>query len=147
MISEAAAFWQKNALRNLTRQQWESLCDGCGKCCLHRLEDEETGVIHFTNVACRLFNPQTCQCTDYANRGQRVPECLVLTPENITHAPLPLSCAYRRVAMSEDLPAWHPLVSGDPLSTHVSGHSVLGRVVPESEAGDLSQHLLAIDGF
>ncbi len=146
MKSEAQPFWE-SPLELLSRIQWESLCDGCAKCCLHKLEDEHTAETYFTNVACRLLDIDSCRCTQYAQRSDLVPDCLVLTPENIRGADLPATCAYRLLAEGKCLPRWHPLLSGDRASVHESGNSVLGRVVAETEAGDLEQHLLGVDGF
>jgi uncharacterized cysteine cluster protein YcgN (CxxCxxCC family) len=120
----------------MTPQEWESLCDGCGLCCLIRLEDEDTGEIIPTHVACRLFDPDACRCTDYAQRRRQVPDCIKLTPNNIEKLPwMPLSCAYRRLHEGKDLPAWHPLVTGDPLSVHKAGVSVRGKTISESVLG------------
>jgi uncharacterized protein len=140
-------FWRDTPLAAMTRAQWESLCDGCGKCCLLKLEDEDSGRLYFTTVACRLLDHRTCRCTRYAMRTRLVDDCLKLTPENLHQGKLPPTCAYRLLAEGRDLPAWHPLVTGDPESTHRSGNSVRGRVVSESPDLDLTQHLLAADRF
>ena len=131
------------ALAGLSAEKWEALCDGCGRCCVHRVEDVDTGAVHDTNVACRLLDADACRCTDYPRRTERVPECLVLSPENVAAAPLPASCAYRRVAAGRDLPDWHHQVCGDRDAVHRAGASVRGRVVPEADAGDLLHHLVA----
>ncbi|MGD2081844.1 MAG: YcgN family cysteine cluster protein [Chromatiales bacterium] len=137
-------FWRRKALDALEPAEWESLCDGCGKCCLHKLEDEDTREIRFTNVACRLLDAATCRCSDYANRSSRVPDCVTLTPEVLDDPYwLPATCAYRLVAEGKDLPDWHPLVSGDAMSVVRSGHSVCGRVVSEVDADDLEHHLIS----
>ncbi|MGE4372087.1 MAG: YcgN family cysteine cluster protein, partial [Xanthobacter sp.] len=113
----------------MTGDQWESLCDRCGRCCLVKLEDEDTGEIAYTDVGCRLFDTKSCGCADYANRSQTVPECVRLTPEVVeTLSWLPPTCAYRLVREGKDLPIWHPLVSGDYGSVVSSGISVFGRV-------------------
>lgn len=137
------SFWRTTPLAAMTRQQWESLCDGCGKCCVHKLEDEETGELLPTNVACRLLDRRTGRCSDYRNRRAHVPECVRLTPAKVlTLDWLPESCAYVRLARGEDLPDWHPLVSGDPDSVHRAGQSVRGWTVSEDEAGPLEHHLV-----
>jgi uncharacterized cysteine cluster protein YcgN (CxxCxxCC family) len=122
-------FWRTTPLEAMTPAQWESLCDGCGRCCLVKLEDEDTGAIHATDVACRLFDAGTCRCKDYANRTSAVPDCVSLTPEAVrTLAWLPPTCGYRLVADGKDLPHWHPLVSGRAESVVEAGVSVRGRV-------------------
>jgi uncharacterized cysteine cluster protein YcgN (CxxCxxCC family) len=122
-------FWKTKSLEDMTAAEWESLCDGCGKCCLAKLEDEDTGEIHWTSVACRLFDAGTCRCKDYANRLAKVPDCVQLTPRNVrTLTWLPSTCAYRLIANGKDLFNWHPLVSGDPRSVHRAGVSVRGKI-------------------
>lgn len=138
-----APFWKTVPLHRMSRTQWESLCDGCGKCCVHKLEDEETGEIFPTNVACRLLDPRTARCKDYPNRKAHVPECVRLTPAVLdTIEWLPSSCAYIRIHRGQDLPAWHPLVTGDPDSTAKAGMSVAGKTVNEDEVGDLEHHII-----
>ena len=127
----------------LTKEQWESLCDGCAKCCLNKLEDEETGELWYTNVVCNLLDLETCSCSDYPNRSIRVPECVTLTPENSRELYwMPSTCAYRLLAEGKELPEWHPLVSGDPLSILRAGQTVCGRVIHEKDADDLENHLI-----
>ncbi len=122
-------FWKTKPLEAMSPAEWESLCDGCGKCCLAKLEDEDTGDIHWTSVACRLFDAGACRCSDYAGRLKRVRDCVRLTPENVrTLTWLPATCAYRLVAEGKDLAWWHPLVSGNPETVHEAGISVRGRV-------------------
>ncbi len=126
----------------MTESEWESLCDRCGKCCLHKLQDED-GPVHYTNVACRLLNPGTCQCKDYADRWDSVPDCVQLGPlviDGITW--LPSTCAYRLLAEGKTLPWWHPLVSGDPETVHRAGISVRGKCIPENRAGPLGHHIV-----
>ena len=136
-------FWRRKTLAEMTRSEWESLCDGCAKCCLDKLQDDDTGEISYTEVACRLLDLGTCRCTDYANRKRFVPDCVVLTPRTVARLSwLPSSCAYRLVSEGKDLEWWHPLVSGDPETVHRAGVSVRGRAVPEALAGDLEDHVV-----
>ena len=135
-------FWENIPLAEMSATQWESLCDGCGKCCLHKLEDEDSGEVYVCNVACRLLDLETCQCSDYKNRKQTVPGCTVLTPDRIAEFHwLPETCAYRLVAEGNPLHEWHPLVSGEITSVHNAGVSVRGRVISEAEVDDLQQHI------
>ena len=136
-------FWREKTLRQMSRSEWESLCDGCGKCCVHKLEDEDTGELLTTNVACRLLDRRTGRCKDYRNRRAYVPECVRLTPEKIKQLDwLPSTCAYLRLANGEDLPDWHPLITGDPESVHAAGQSVRGWTVSEDDVGDLENHVI-----
>ncbi len=129
-------FWKRKSLAEMTSSEWESLCDGCALCCLQKLEDEETGDVYFTDVACRLLDTNTCRCTDYATRAKKVADCLVLSADKPeTFHWLPGSCAYRRLAEGKDLPDWHPLRTGDPDSVHEAGISAMGKVVSETETG------------
>lgn len=121
----------------MTPDEWESLCDGCGKCCLHKLEDEDTGEIYFTRVACYLLDEHSCRCRQYEQRQQLVPDCLSLTPDQIGQLSwLPSTCAYRLVGEGKDLLPWHPLVSGDPNSVHRALMSVRGLIVNEQDVAD-----------
>ena len=131
-------FWRRKGLADMTSVEWESLCDGCGRCCLNKLEDEDTGRIYYTDVGCRLLDGTTCRCKDYANRSEEVDDCLRLSPDNVAELNwLPPSCAYRLVANGRDLYWWHPLVSGDPDSVHAAGISVRGRVgISEADLGE-----------
>ncbi|WOI34936.1 YcgN family cysteine cluster protein [Tritonibacter scottomollicae] len=126
-------FWERKPLKTLSAHEWEALCDGCGKCCLNKLEDEDTGEVALTRVACRLLDDQSCQCAHYETRHSFIPECIVLKPENLdTHAYwMPQTCAYRRLWEGKSLPDWHPLVTGDPDSVHRAGVSVRGMTVSE----------------
>ncbi len=122
-------FWKTKQLEEMSAAEWESLCDGCGKCCLSKLEDEDTGDIYWTSVACRMFDPESCRCADYENRLAAVPDCVGLTPENVrTISWLPGTCAYRLVAEGRDLYWWHRLVSGNAETVHEAGVSIRGRV-------------------
>ena len=139
----AGRFWEEKSLEQMSRAEWESLCDGCGKCCIHKLEDEETGELYPTNVACRLLDRRSGRCTDYRRRKMFVPECVRLTPAKLKEIDwLPSTCAYRLLADGEALPEWHPLITGDPESVHRAGESVRGWTVSEDEAGDLEHHLV-----
>ena len=132
----------------MSRAEWESLCDGCGRCCLHKLRDAETDALAYTEVACRLLDLHSCQCSDYAARKKRVPDCVKLTPKKLVAIDwLPPSCAYRMVAEGRDLAWWHPLVSGDPESVHLAGVSVRGRAVDERKAGALDAHVVRWPGM
>ncbi|MDB5571656.1 MAG: uncharacterized protein JWN93_2839 [Hyphomicrobiales bacterium] len=139
--SSAAPFWKK-PLEEMTEPQWESLCDGCGRCCLVKLEDEDTGDIHFTNVTCRLLEAGTCRCSDYPGRKAKVPDCIKLTPQSVREIPwLPPTCAYRLVAEGKDLYPWHHLVSGSRETVHQAGISVRGRVGPSEDDVELEDML------
>ena len=136
-------FWEEKPLAAMTRPEWESLCDGCGKCCLHKLEDEETGEVFPTNVACRLLDRRAGRCKDYRHRHAYVPECVRLNPAKLDRLDwLPGSCAYRLLRDGEPLPEWHHLVCGDPEAVHRAGQSTRGWTVSEDEAGDLEQHIV-----
>ena len=126
-------FWETKRLEQMTVREWESLCDGCGLCCLIRFEDEETGEVIPTRVHCRLFDPDTCRCSNYAERKRYVPDCIKLTPHNIEALEwMPKSCAYRRLHEGLGQPSWHPLVTGDPESVHEAGVSVRGQTISEA---------------
>lgn len=128
----APAFWETKSLSEMSPREWESLCDGCGKCCLIRLEDEETGDVYTTDAHCRLFDNKTCRCTDYANRKARVPDCVILKPGNIKALKwMPHSCAYRRLAEGRGLPDWHHLKTGSKEDIHEAGMSVQDATISE----------------
>jgi uncharacterized cysteine cluster protein YcgN (CxxCxxCC family) len=125
-------FWRRKSLAEMSEREWESLCDNCGKCCIISIEDIDTGELHRTDVSCKLFDTNACQCGDYANRKQRVPDCVKLTPKNVAKLDwLPQTCGYRLVSEGKDLHWWHPLVSGNPETVHSSGASVRGKTRPE----------------
>jgi uncharacterized cysteine cluster protein YcgN (CxxCxxCC family) len=146
-MEAAEPYWRSKTLDAMTRAEWEALCDGCGRCCLHKLRDEADGTLAWTNVACRLLDTHACRCTDYANRKARVPDCVKLTPKRVATIDwLPPSCAYRLVAEGQDLPWWHPLVSGDPETVVQAGISVRGKVVRERDAGVLEDHVVSWPG-
>ena len=137
-------FWKTTPLDQLEKAQWESLCDGCGKCCVLKLEDIDTGNIHYTDVGCKLLDCQTAMCTKYNERKKHVPDCVLLTPDNLSMLSwMPDSCAYRLIYENKDLPNWHPLITGKPDSARLTGNSVAGQVVPETKVaeGDLPNHI------
>ncbi len=143
MSTLAPGFWHRKSLAEMNREEWEALCDGCARCCLYRLEDADTGRIHFTNVHCRLLDTATGRCTDYANRSRRVPDCVTITLETLRSPGwLPRHCAYRRLAEGRSLPDWHPLVSGDPDSVVRAGQRVCDRTICEDDADALENHLV-----
>jgi uncharacterized cysteine cluster protein YcgN (CxxCxxCC family) len=132
-------FWKRKSLAEMTSEEWESLCDGCALCCLQKLEDEDTGDIYFTDIACRLLDTDTCRCKDYADRAKLVEACLVLSADSPdAFRWLPGSCAYRLLAEGADLPAWHPLITGDPDSVHDAGISARGKCVSETRTDSYS---------
>ncbi len=141
-LGPGVRFWEK-PLDQLTREQWEALCDGCGRCCLHKVEDEDTGEVYSTNVACKLLDLETARCSDYRHRRAYVPDCLRLTLRNAGELDwLPETCAYRRRAHGEQLPDWHYLICGDRDAVHAAGISIIGKVVNEAEAGPLEHHIV-----
>lgn len=138
-------FWEFKALTEMTREEWESLCDGCARCCLVKLEDEDSGDVHYTNVVCDLLDQETCRCTQYQSRSKLVPECVVVTPDVLDQLHwMPSTCAYRLLWEGKPLPDWHPLLSGNADSVHLAGISVRGRVYRESEISvdELEEHIV-----
>ncbi|HHQ69101.1 MAG TPA: YcgN family cysteine cluster protein [Halothiobacillaceae bacterium] len=136
--SDKSPFWEVKRLSEMSPTEWESLCDGCAKCCLQKLEDLD-GAVYYTDLACHLLDADCCQCTDYQNRQQRVPSCVMLTPEDVDRFDwLPPTCSYRRIAEGRGLPAWHPLITGDATSTRSSGFSVQGRALVLAQPLDSS---------
>ena len=143
-MHDNAPFWKTKSLADMTRGEWESLCDGCGRCCLNKLEDEDTGKFLYTRAACKLLDLKTCRCTDYPNRAARVPDCVTLTPENIGELGwLPATCAYRLLDEGKPLPWWHPLVSGRQETVAEAGIAVSGTAYSEEglSVDDLVDHL------
>jgi uncharacterized cysteine cluster protein YcgN (CxxCxxCC family) len=146
-MAETQAFWRVKALGEMTRAEWESLCDGCGRCCLHKLRDEDTDELSFTNVACRLLDVDSGRCSDYKNRRRRVPDCVQLTPAKLRTVDwLPPSCAYRLLSEGKDLYPWHPLISGTADSVREAGIAVNGRAMSERDAGPLEHHIVEWPG-
>ena len=140
-------FWENVSLEGMSAAEGEALCDGCGNCCLHKFEDEDTGEIADTNVACRLLDCETARCRDYANRKTYVPDCLRLTRSLVDKLPwLPETCAYRRRAEGRRLPRWHYLLTGSRDDVHRKGAGVAGRVISETKAGPLEHHIVEWEG-
>jgi len=138
-------FWHEKTLEEMSEEEWEALCDGCGRCCLIKLEDEDSGEIFTSDVHCRLLDPQTCACSDYPNRQHKVKDCIKLTPASVREIQwIPSTCAYRRLAEGKDLAWWHPLVSGDPNTVVEVGVSVMGRTVAEQDVaeGEWEDHMV-----
>lgn len=146
MSAEKLPFWKRKPLSKMTDSEWESLCDGCGRCCLVKLEDEDTGDIYFTDVGCRLLDGTSCRCSDYRHRTKQVEDCVRLRPDNVgTLNWLPPTCAYRLLAQGKDLYWWHPLVSGDPKTVHAAGISIRGRLSGSEEdvpGEDIEDHIV-----
>lgn len=141
-------FWETKSLESMSDEEWESLCDGCGRCCLQKLQDEDTDEVHFTRVACRLLDTTSCRCRDYTNRFEQVPDCLSIRPmtaEKISW--LPESCAYRKLSQGDPLEKWHPLISGNPDSVKQAGISVADRCINEMDVpvSEYIYHLISWD--
>ena len=137
------SFWQEKTLSEMNEEEWESLCDNCGKCCLHKLEDEDTGKIFYTSVVCDLINLESCRCTRYSERCTLVPDCLDLKQHDFTdYTWLPATCAYKLLAEGKDLPAWHPLVSGSPETVNEAGVSIRSYAMKESEIEHVEEHII-----
>jgi uncharacterized protein len=136
-IMDEEPFWRRKSLAEMTKAEWESLCDGCGRCCLNKLEEEDTGRVYYTDIGCQLLDGMTCRCKDYKNRSKVVEDCVKLTPDNVADIRwLPPTCAYRLLANGSDLYWWHPLVSGDPETVHTAGVSVRKRVALSEDECD-----------
>ena len=134
VVNAGASFWERKSLVDFSASEWEAVCDGCGKCCLHKLEDEDSGSVHYTSVACRLLDLETCRCLDYPNRQRQVPDCLRLDPSRTGEFKwLPQTCAYRRLADGDSLPPWHPLISECRESVHDAGVSIKAWAISENE--------------
>ena len=141
---DATPFWKLKTLAEMTSEEWESLCDRCGICCVLKIEDMDNGKVHYTDIACKLLDCRTANCMDYSKRRDSVPDCISLTPDNLSSLQwMPDTCAYRRLHEGQDLLSWHPLVTGHHASTRTAGYSGAGRVFPESavEAGDIIDHI------
>lgn len=137
MAAITQPFWKRKTLDQLDAQEWESLCDGCGLCCLQKLEDEDDGAVYYTRIACKLLDLKTCQCSRYAERTRFVPDCIQLTPAQADQfAWLPPTCGYRLVAEGKDLPEWHPLICDDPEAVHRAGISQSGRMLSETQVAE-----------
>ena len=140
MIDE---YWKQKSLEQMSDEEWENLCDGCGKCCLNKVEDYDTGELFFTDVACKLLDLKKCRCQSYKNRKRFVPDCQILTPKKVRRLPwLPSTCSYRLLAEGKDLPSWHHLKTGSRQSIHNAGQSVRGRCVDERHVKDLEDHII-----
>ena len=145
MAANVKPFWQRKTLLQMSKDEWESLCDGCGLCCLQKLIDDDSGGVYYTNVACKLLDLDNCQCKNYSDRKQHVPDCVQLTAKDVeSFSWLPQTCAYRLLAQGEDLPVWHRLRCGRPQAVHEQGISLLGRMQSELEVAEENweQHLI-----
>ena len=141
-VPDDRPFWERKTLAEMTPAEWESLCDGCGKCCLLKLQDIDTNVVEYTNVACKLLDDETCSCNRYEERQRFVPDCVVLSAGNVGRLDwMPSTCAYRLIAEKRSLPVWHHLVSGSRETVHLSGQSVRGRTIVAADVTDLEHHI------
>lgn len=150
MNGDGARFWETKSAAEMTTAEWESLCDGCGRCCLNKLDDWDTGEIYYTNVACKLFDGATCRCRDYSNRFDTVPDCVKLEPEDISkYHWLPPTCAYRLLDEGKPLPEWHPLISGTYRTVMEVGVSVSGKTISEDgmELEEFENHIVDWPGL
>ncbi|MEZ5757779.1 MAG: YcgN family cysteine cluster protein [Emcibacteraceae bacterium] len=148
MTKQKIPFWKRKSLSEMTTEEWEALCDGCGLCCLHKLEDADTGEIAYTDVACRLLDIKSCRCKNYEKRKNLVPDCVILKPEYVDQFKwLPETCAYRLISENKDLFPWHHLISGDRETIHKIGVSVINKVISERDAGDLEDHIINLKEF
>jgi len=137
-----AKFWETKTLTQMTPQEWESLCDGCAKCCLLKLEDEDSGDIAYTRLHCTLLDEGTCRCSDYENRKAKVPDCVILTPKNVSELKwMPRTCSYRLIHEGKPLPDWHHLISGESERVHTGGHSIKGKTVSEDTVFDEEEQM------
>lgn len=144
-MSDSEHFWEQKALAEMSHEEWESLCDGCGKCCLHKLMDEDDDTVYYTEVACKQLDITQCRCNDYPNRKTLVPDCVELSIEDIDQFDwLPKTCAYRLVKEGKPLPEWHHLITGDPKSIHKARQSIKGRAISEHVVyqEDLEWHII-----
>ncbi|WP_303909196.1 YcgN family cysteine cluster protein [Thiohalomonas denitrificans] len=142
-------FWERKSLDSMDAAEWEAVCDGCARCCLHKLEDEDSGEVFYTQVVCRYLEQDTCSCGEYSDRHRLQPDCVVLTRKAVDDFFwLPATCAYRLLAEGQPLPSWHPLVSGDPESVHEAGVSVRSFAIPEAQLeseDDLEDHIINLN--
>ena len=130
-------FWKTTPLSDMSPDEWEALCDGCGKCCVIKLEDVDDGTIYYTDIGCKQLDTSSCRCKDYSNRKAIVPDCVILKPDSLDALPwMPTSCAYRLINEGQDLPRWHPLITGNAQSTHDAGQSVKDKIFTE---GDIAE--------
>ena len=142
-MSQDYGFWKTKDLKDMNSDEWESLCDGCAKCCIFKFEEDETGHILQTDVVCKLLNIDTCSCSKYEQRKVLVPDCITITPDNILDLKwMPASCSYRLLALGKDLPTWHPLVTENSQSAQLADKTVQGRVISETEVDDIEDRII-----